>query len=66
MAPIKLAQRIILAGVLAVIMSSVLGCYAYVDDGHRSGRDYSYRRDNYRGDYRDRDSYRYRRDYDRW
>lgn len=47
---------------LALIVSTLAGCYAYVDDGPRRYRD------SYRYSYRDRDngySYRYR-DRDRW
>ena len=59
----KSLQKSAWAVALALIVSTLAGCYAYVDDGYR-GR----YRDHYRYSYRDRDdrySYRYR-DRDRW
>jgi hypothetical protein len=53
-------QKIVFAGVLALMLSSLAGCYAYVE--HDSDRRYS-RRYYDRDDYRGRD-YRYR-GYDR-
>ena len=52
------------AALLAIMVSSVTGCY-YDDHHHWRGRDGYYDRDGY-GRYRyDRDNYGYRRGYDR-
>lgn len=59
MKSLKLGRKILVAGLFIAMMSSLAGCYAYVDyDDH-------YRRGDYRGDYRGGYSYRYR-NYDRW
>jgi|GEM_PF-2662156 hypothetical protein len=55
-------RRIVGVALLAVIVSGLAGCYAYVDDGYYHRRGYSsyYYRDYPRYSYYDRDYY-YRR-----